>query len=58
MPTATEILRHEHDAVVKMLGFTDNLADQLDWSRRVWRKDLRSSKSRRSAPADTNRYTP
>jgi len=30
MPTATEILRHEHDAVVKMLGFTDNLADQLD----------------------------
>ena len=35
MPTATEILRHEHDAVVKMLGFTDDLADQLDRGQHV-----------------------
>jgi len=35
MPTATEILRHEHDAVVKMLGFTEDLADQLDRGQRV-----------------------
>jgi hemerythrin-like domain-containing protein len=30
MPTATEILRHEHDAVAKMLELTDELADRLD----------------------------
>jgi len=35
MPTATEILRHEHDAVVRMLGFVDDLADQLERGQRV-----------------------
>ena len=35
MPTATEILRHEHDAVVKMLGFTHDLADRLDHGQRA-----------------------
>jgi len=35
MPTATEILRHEHDAVVKMLGFANDLADRLDRGQRV-----------------------
>jgi hemerythrin-like domain-containing protein len=35
MPTATEILRHEHNAVVKMLGFTEDLADRLDHGERV-----------------------
>jgi len=35
MPTATEILRHEHDAVVRMLGFAVDLADRLDHGERI-----------------------
>jgi len=35
MPTATEILRHEHDVVVKMLRFAENLADELDRGQHV-----------------------
>ncbi len=35
MATATDILRHEHDAVVKMLGFAEELADRLDHGERV-----------------------
>jgi hemerythrin-like domain-containing protein len=35
MPAATQVLRHEHDAVVKMLGFAEDLADRLDRGERV-----------------------
>ena len=30
MPTATEILRREHDAILKMLDVADRIADRLD----------------------------
>lgn len=35
MPTATEILRHEHDAILKMISATEEVARRLDRGTRV-----------------------
>ena len=35
MPTATEILRHEHDAILKMISATEEVARRLDRGERV-----------------------